>query len=300
MMREASAREEIVRMFHVAPRRDQSRSPARVVYQGTVLPGISLIVRWEAVAFFVVLAVALELLIMPWALDTHPAIVIRGAHGHLRHEHVTRHAGPLLRYAGTLAILAVTIVATLVHELGHALALRLAGATEVAILVYGAGGACRGQARDTSPLALFWYAAAGPLVTLTLVILLVVGRMAVPLPHVVHAMLWLCAAIQAGILTVNLVPILRRSDGGHMLAALTALLQADHGGRLVIVAGLSTIVAALLGTLQGDARSALFCCALVILLSALLARVAWAGDRRSPAQATLIRPANLGWAITFW
>src|SRR5579872_1706331 len=132
MKREASAREGTARMFHVAPRRDGSRRVprrARVVYQGTVLPRISLIVRLEAVAFFVVLAVALELLIMPWALDTHPLIVIKGMHGHLLREHVTHHAGPLLRYTATLAIIAVTVVATLAHELGHALALRLAGAT---------------------------------------------------------------------------------------------------------------------------------------------------------------------------
>ncbi|MGH2409120.1 MAG: hypothetical protein ACRDGS_02010, partial [Chloroflexota bacterium] len=123
---------------------------------------------------------------------------------------------------------------------------------------------------------------------------------AVPLPHQIHAILWLCATIQAGILTLNLVPILRRSDGGHMLAALTALLQTRRGGRLVIVAGLGAIAAALLGTLQGDTRSALFSCALVVLLAALLARVAWAADCRSPDQATLIRPLGAGRTITFW
>ncbi|MGH2411279.1 MAG: hypothetical protein ACRDGS_13055 [Chloroflexota bacterium] len=292
-----------MRMFHLAPRRDQSRRgprQARVVYQGTVLPGISLIVRWEAVAFFLVLAAALELLIMPWALDTHPLIVVKSPHGRIHSEHVTRHAGPLVRYAGTLVIIAVTVVATLAHEVGHAMALRRAGATEITITVYGAGGACRGQARDTSPLALFWYAAAGPLVTLSLVILLVAGRMALPMPHVVHAMLWLCAAIQAGILTLNLVPILRRSDGGHMLAALATLLQADRGGRLVATLGLCSITAALLGALQGDARSALFCCALTVLLGALLARVAWAADRRSPTQAAQVRPTDLGRTISLW
>jgi len=265
-----------------------------------VLPGISLIIRSEAVAFFIVLAVALELLIMPWALDTHPLIAIRGMHGRMHSEHVTRHAGPLVRYAGTLAIIAVTVVATLAHEFGHALALRLAGATEIAITVYGAGGACRGQARDTSPLALFWYAAAGPLVTIGLVILLVAGRMAVPLPHVVHAMLWLCAAIQAGILTLNLVPLLRRSDGGHMLAAWTALFPGRRAARLVATLGLCSIIAALLGALQGDARSALLCCALVVLLAALLARVAWTADRRSSIQATLVRPTNAGRTISLW
>jgi len=44
---------------------------------------------------------------------------------------------------------------------------RRAGATEVEIVVYGAGGVCRGAgSRHLGRLALIWYAAAGPLATI--------------------------------------------------------------------------------------------------------------------------------------
>jgi hypothetical protein len=54
------------------------------------------------------------------------------------------------------------------------------------------------------------------------------------------------------------------------------------------------------GTVDGHGESALFCCALVGMLAALLARAAWAADRRSPIQATLIRPTDAGRIITMW
>ncbi|HVA89617.1 MAG TPA: hypothetical protein VNL71_07215 [Chloroflexota bacterium] len=292
--------ERTVHAFHTlaGPRKATGVSrPGRVVFEGAIVPGVTLIVRVEAVIFFLLLAVALQLLIMPWALDTHPIHTIRGLHGRPRLEHLTRHAAPLVQYAGTLAIVAATMAVTMAHELGHALALRRAGATDITITVYGAGGACRAQARDTSPLALFWYASAGPLVTIALVIGLVGIRMALPGPHDVRAILWLCAAIQSGILALNLLPILRRSDGGHMLRALAALWHGSRGAYLVVGAGLCLIPAALVGTLQGSTPAALLCGAVTVLLMALMARVAWVADRRVPR---IARPAGPSGVITFW
>lgn len=285
--------------FHTLARRQGKRParPARIVFQSQAIAGVTLIVRLEAVVFFLALALALELLIMPWALDTHPLITAHGAHGKLLTERVTRHAGAMARYAGTLAIVAITMAATLIHELGHALALRRARATEITITIYGAGGVCRAQARDTSPLALLWYAAAGPLATILVVLGLMVVRMGLPWPHDVRAILWLCAAIQAGTLALNLVPILRGSDGGHILRALATLFPADRRTRPVGGAGLCGITAALVGTLQGNAPAALLCGAVTVFLAALTARLAWVADRGAPIQA---RPRGAEGAITFW
>jgi len=256
------------------------------------------VVRIEAVAFFLVLALSLELLIMPWALDTHPLVQVRTATGRLHAVHMTRHAGTVGRYAWTVVTILVIAAATLDHEMGHALALRRAGADEITITVYGAGGACRAEARDTTPLALLWYAAAGPLVTIAVVIGLIVGRMILPWPHQARAVLWLSAAIEVGVLSFNLLPIFKRSDGGHMLRAWGALIPAKRWATLVGGIALCMITAVLVGTLQGSVLSALFCCAVTVLLIALTARVAWRADHRLGPHPKQTRPIAVARAIT--
>lgn len=277
-----------------------SRRLDRAVFRRALARDIVLVVRIEALAFFLVLALSLDLLIMPWALDTHPLVHLRGISGRLHAEHVIRHAGTFARYAWTLVTVLLIIVATLAHEMGHALALRRAGAAEITIMVYGAGGACRAQARDTTPLALLWYAAAGPLVTIAAVIGLVIGRMIFPWPHQARAVLWLCAAIEVGILALNLLPIVKRSDGGHMLRAWGALMPDQKWATLVGGFAMCMITLVLVGTLQGGIRSALFCCAATVLLVALTARVAWRADRRLGPPAQPARPETANRAITIW
>lgn len=263
----------------------------------TRFAGIMWSIRMEAVLFFVVLAITLDTLIMPWALDTHPLVHLRGA-GHL--VRVTRHAPLLLRHAGTIALTVLIAAATLAHEFGHALALRRAGASEIEITIYGAGGACRAQARDTTPLALLWCAAAGPLVTIALVIALLGTRIVVPGPHTMHALLWLGAAIQVGTLALNVLPVLSRSDGGHMVRALTELLGGGRTIRLLVAAGLTLPVLTLVATLQADQWAALFWSAVTVLLAAAMALIAWVADRRLPAAASGPRPQCVGSAISLW
>jgi Zn-dependent protease len=259
-----------------------------------------LVVRIEAVIFFLVLALSLEILIMPWALDTHSVVHMRDHSGRLHVVHVTRHAGTAARYAWTLVTVLVIAAATLAHEMGHALALRRAGADEITITVYGAGGACRAQARDTTPLALLWYAAAGPLVTIAVVIGLIIGRMILPWPHQARAVLWLCAAIEVGILAFNLLPVFKRSDGGHVLRAWGTLWPGHRWAPVAGGAALCMITAVLVGTLQGAILSALFCCAATVLLIALTARVARHADQRFGPRPNRARPKTAERAVSIW
>ncbi len=275
-----------------------SRLTWPVISWRIVLSGIALTIRLEAIIFFALLAVVLEVLIMSWALDTHPLVHVQGTH-HLRHAiHVTRHASILERQLGTLAVIAITMLATLAHEFGHALALRQAGATEIEITIFGAGGTCKAQARDTTPLALLWYAAAGPLVTIGVVIAILGVRVALPWPYAVHAVLWLAAAIQAGTLALNVLPILSRSDGGHMLRALTALLGGGRAARRAVAIGLTVPVLTLLATLQGSRAAVEWWSVVTVLLVAIIARIAWSADRRAPT--AVPRPFAVGRTIRLW
>ncbi len=184
--------------------------------------------------------------------------------------------------------------------MGHALALRRAGAEEITITVYGAGGACRAQAQDTTPFALLWYAAAGPMVTIAVVIGLIIGRMILPWPHQARAVLWLCAAIETGILALNLLPIFKKSDGGHMLRAWGTLMPTVRWATLVGGTAMCLITAVLVGTLQGTVPSALLCCAVTVLLIALTARVARRADRQLTPRLNPARPETAERAITIW
>jgi Zn-dependent protease len=298
-----TAREDAVRVLQILTGRRTSgdpRAPERVVFRCAPARDITLVVRIEAAAFFLVLALSLDLLIMPWALDTHPLVHVRNAWGHFHTMHMIRHAGTLTRYFWTVVTVLVIAAATLAHEMGHALALRRAGAKEITITVYGAGGACRAQAQDTTPLALLWYASAGPLVTIAIVIGLIVGRMILPLSHQAHAVLWLCAAIEVGILALNLLPIFKKSDGGHMLRAWGALMPTVRWATVVGGVALSLITAVLVGTLQGAIPSALLCCAVTVLLIALTARVARRADQRLGPRPKRTRPETAERAITVW
>jgi Zn-dependent protease len=299
----STAEEDTVRVLQTLTERRKWMKPRRLeraVFRCTLGRGIALVVRIEAAAFFLILALSLELLIMPWALDTHPLMHVRGASGRLHVVQMTRHAGPAVRYVWTLGTVLVIAAATLAHEMGHAYALRRAGAAEITITVYGAGGACRAQAQDTTPLALLWYAAAGPLVTIAVVIGLIIGRMIVPLSHQAHAVLWLCAAIEVGILGLNLLPIFKRSDGGHILRAWSALMPYSRWTGLVGGATLCMVTFLLVGTLQGAILGALFCCAVTVLLIALTARVALRADQRLALSPQPARPETIKRAVTTW
>jgi Zn-dependent protease len=292
-----------VRAFQTLVSRRKSADPRRsehVVFRRALARDVVLVVRIEAAAFFLVLAISLAILIMPWALDTHPLVHVRGVSGRLDAVHVIRHAGTIARYAWTVVTVLVIAVATLAHEMGHALALRRAGADEITITVYGAGGACRAEARDTTPLALLWYAAAGPLVTIAVVIGLIIGRMILPWPHQARAVLWLCAAIEVGILALNLLPIFRRSDGGHILRAWAALMPDHRWATLVGGVALCMITFVLVGTLEGAILDALFCCAAAVLIIAITARVAWRADQRLAPLPHQVRPETAERAITTW
>ena len=292
-----------MRAFQILAGRPKSGDPRRserTVFRCAPARNIILIVRIEAVAFFLVLALSLVILIMPWALDTHPLVQVRSATGRLHAVHMTRHAGTAARYAWTAVTVLVIAAATLAHEMGHALALRRAGADEITITVYGAGGACRAQARDTTPLALLWYASAGPLVTVAVVIGLIVGRMILPWSHQAREVLWLCAAIEIGVLALNLLPVFKRSDGGHMLRAWGALMPDNRRATLVGGAALCMITFVLVGTLQGTVPSALFCCAAEVLLIARTARVALSAGRRLAARPGPTRLESAERVVTIW
>jgi Zn-dependent protease len=299
----ATAEEDAVRVLRILTGRrtpGDRRAPERVIFRCAPARDITLVVRIEAAAFFLVLALSLDLLIMPWALDTHPLVHVRNAWGHLHTVHMTRHAGTWTRYLWTVVTVLIIAAATLAHEMGHALALRRAGAKEITITVYGAGGACRAQAQDTAPFALLWYASAGPLVTIAIVIGLIIGRMILPWPHQARAVLWLCAALEVGILALNLLPIFKKSDGGHMLRAWGALMPTVRWATLVGGVALCLITAVLVGTLQGAIPSALLCCAVTVLLIALTARVAWRADRQFGPRPKRTRPETAERAITVW
>ena len=116
------------------------------------LRSCTLLVRLEALLFFLALAIILDVLIMPWALDTHPVSTLP-MHGHIyRTVRVIRHASLLLRHVCSLILTALVAVTALAHECGHAAALHHAGAKEIEITLYGAGGSCRACASASSPM----------------------------------------------------------------------------------------------------------------------------------------------------
>ena len=294
-------------MARGAARRPSSRDVpgprSRVVMEREILRGITLTIRIEAVAFFLVLAVLLDILIMPWALGTRPTLQQHDVHGVLHSITVAgaRHSSGIEQLLGTAAITALVVLATLAHELGHALALRDAGATDITITIYGAGGTCRAQALDTSPLALMWYAAAGPLVTIGVVVALALTHGSVkPVSYDAHAVLWLTAAIEAGTLALNILPLLKKSDGGHFLSSAADLFGHSLAVRLLLDCALCVLIVELFASLQSGQIAARLSAAAAIFLCATLARVAWRADQRARIAVGAPRRLAVGKTITWW
>lgn len=184
---------------------------------------IQIVIQPMALVFFLSLTLFFDILILPWALDLHPLVHTRLAH-HVIHTHrITQHAPFLTQQLAAALFLLLLIVATTVHELGHALALRRCAATDIRITFRALGGACTANARNTSPRATLFYAAAGPLATVIIILIFLIFLNLPLIPHCAKSTIWLSNALQVGIFIGNAVPFYRRTDGSVIVRSLRAL-----------------------------------------------------------------------------
>ena len=162
--------------------------------------------------------------------------------------------------AEILAWTAIAFVSVLLHELGHAAAMR-AFDRQPEVLLYGMGGLTTGEA--VSPGRSVIVSLAGPFtgIAVGLVVLAIAG-----VPHDIntfgHAVVFDALWINLAWAGFNLLPILPL-DGGNVLAGLLGLVTASQGRR---IANVVSIVVAALGGLAALAVHQPFLLLLVLFL----------------------------------
>jgi hypothetical protein len=168
------------------------------------LGGVEFVLRPGALALFGSIAALLDVTFLPLALPDAPALT----------HHVL-----------AAAITVVMLVATLLHESGHAIAYRLQGAWPVRITLRGSGGACAAVVYEDSPARGLVRALAGPAVTALIIAVLVLAWHAPALPP-----LWRLVAATVTVFSLfdlifNALPVFARGDGTHALRAVLWLLR---------------------------------------------------------------------------
>lgn len=119
------------------------------------------------------------------------------------------------RHAVQLAWVPILSLAILVHELGHALAIRRFGYGHSSIMLWGMGGVCVNSARY-SPRHGMWIALAGPIAGALLGIPFI-PLLFFDLGSMVHSLTWNILMVTIGFSVANMLPIFPL-DGGRVLA----------------------------------------------------------------------------------
>lgn len=166
--------------------------------------GIEFVVRPGGVALFASIAVALDVTFLPVALPAQPG--------------VTYHLAAAVM---TLAM----IVATLLHESGHAIAYRLQGIRQVRITLRASGGACAAFVERDRPLDGLVRALAGPAMTALVVVALAAVWRFSPLPALWRLTAATLAVFSLFDLVTNVLPVHPRCDGAFALRSLVWLLR---------------------------------------------------------------------------
>jgi Zn-dependent protease len=141
---------------------------------------------------------------------------------------------------------AVAFFASIVfHELGHALQARRDGVLIDRITLWVFGGVARFSRPFPSPGVEFRIALAGPAVSLTVGVGLLLGAALLPLPLSLDAVLSWLGYINLVLLAFNLLPALPL-DGGRVVRAALWRIQGDFVGATRVAAGLGGVIGALL------------------------------------------------------
>lgn len=168
------------------------------------LGSVEMVLRPGGVLLFGGIAAALDITFLPVALPGQPALTY---------------------HAAAVAMTLLMIVATLLHEAGHAVAYRLQGIWPVRITLRGSGGACAAMVeRDTPPRALA-RALAGPAMTALVVSVWLLAWRVLPLPAMWRLLAATLAVFSLCDLLFNTLPIHPRCDGSYALRATLWLLR---------------------------------------------------------------------------
>ena len=168
------------------------------------LGGVEFVLRPGALVLFGSIAALLDVTFLPLALPDAPALT----------HHVL-----------AAAITMVMLVATLLHESGHAIAYRLQGAWPVRITLRGSGGACAAVVYEDSPARGLVRALAGPAVTALIIAVLVLAWHAPALPPPWRLVAATVTVFSLFDLIFNALPVFARGDGTHALRAVLWLLR---------------------------------------------------------------------------
>jgi hypothetical protein len=168
------------------------------------LGDIEFVVRPAALVLYGSIAAALDLTFLPAAFPGHAAYTY-----HLM----------------ALGLALCMVVATLLHEGGHALAYRLQGVRPIRITLRGSGGACAAVIDDDSPGRALIRAASGPAVTAVVVVLLTLAWHDQALPATVRLIAATQAVFSLFDLIFNALPVHPRCDGTFALRAALWLLR---------------------------------------------------------------------------
>ncbi|HZS90447.1 MAG TPA: M50 family metallopeptidase [Chloroflexota bacterium] len=168
------------------------------------LGDIEFVARPAALALYGSIAAALDLTFLPAAFPGHPAYTY-----HLM----------------ALGVALSMVIATLLHEGGHALAYWLQGVRAIRITLRGSGGACAAVIDDDNPAHALIRAASGPAVTAVVVVLLTLAWHDRALPATVRLIAATQAVFSLFDLIFNALPVHPRCDGTFALRAALWLLR---------------------------------------------------------------------------
>jgi len=163
------------------------------------IAGVEIVARPGGVVLFGGIAAALDVTFLPVALPGQP---------------------PVAYHLAALAITALMIVTTLLHEGGHALAYRVQGIWPVRITLRGSGGACAAMVDEDRPGQALARALAGPAVTALVVLALFVCWRVLALPPLCRLIAATLFVFSLADLLFNTLPVHPRCDGTHALRAL--------------------------------------------------------------------------------
>lgn len=166
--------------------------------------GVEFVLRPGGLLLFGSIAAVLDVAYLPLALPGLPA--------------------PTYHLAALVMVLCM-VVATLIHESGHAIAYRLQGIWPVRITLRSSGGACAAMVYEDTPGRALIRALAGPAATALVVGVLVGIWHLQALPALWRLVAATLAIFGAFDFTFNTLPVVARSDGTYALRSLLWLLR---------------------------------------------------------------------------
>ena len=190
-----------------------------------------------------------------------------------------------------LAMALLLLASFFLHELGHGLAAKAQGMEVQAITLSFFGGMTASRQTAKTAGQALWVAIAGPLVSLAIVILLVIGIMFSPDPTTpARVVMQRLAGLNLLLLLLNLIPAMPL-DGGHILQAIVWQMTKSQLKGLrwtaTVGKGLGWLIV-LVGVLIGLSKSP-FSGLLVALVGWFMVQNASASDRRTDMQEALLK-----------